>query len=100
MTLTSIRARRFIAAGAFAAAAIAAPIAVATLSAGPAQDAVAAPCLAWFGNKDDGVCLSYSNGNGITAGTPDVAWGSPGSGSPGFSTSPVLPGTTITQPIG
>jgi 4-amino-4-deoxy-L-arabinose transferase-like glycosyltransferase len=85
-------------AGAFAAAAVAVPLyaAIATeaapeLNAGP-------PCLAWFGNMEDGKCLSYSNGNGIIVGPPAYYGGnSPNSG---FYTGPLLPGTTIRQGVG
>ena len=55
-------------------------------------------CLAWFGNKEDGNCLGYSNGNGINVGTPDVGVYGPNSGVPGggigVSTGPLLPGQT------
>ena len=50
-------------AGAFVAAAIAAPL-YAAIATTDAQVSAAPPCLAWFGNKDEGKCLSYSNGNG------------------------------------
>lgn len=101
VTFTSIRVRRLIGVGAFAAAAIAAPVVASALTATPSADTVATPaCLAWFGNKDDGKCLSYSNGQPVVGGVPPVAWGSPGSGNPGISTGPLFPGTTISQPIG
>lgn len=100
MTPTSIRTRRLIAAGAFTFAAVAAPFAAMTLSSGQ-QDTVAQPaCLAWFGNKEDGNCLSYSNGQPASGGFPPVAIGGPNSGSPGLSTGPLLPGTSINQSIG
>lgn len=93
------RIRRSITIGAFAAAAVAAPFAAA-ISTAPAQDAVAAPpCLAWFGNKEDGKCLGYSNGNGATFGSPSVAFGNGGTGI-GVTTGPLLPGQTINQGIG
>jgi hypothetical protein len=92
-----IRIRRSIAIGAFAAAAVAAPLAAA-LSAAPAQDAVAAPpCLAWYGNKEDGQCLGWSNGNGASFGSPSVAIGSNGFG---VESGPLFPGQTINQGIG
>lgn len=94
---TMIRIRRSVAIGAFAAAAVAAPLAVA-VSTTPEQVTQAGPaCLAWFGNKDDGKCLSYSNGSGATVGTPEVAFGN---GGLGISTGPLLPGTTISEGIG
>ena len=46
-------------AGAFAAAAVAVPLyaAITTTEANPDVTATP-PCLAWFGNKEDGKCLS------------------------------------------
>lgn len=94
MTSTNNRARRFVAAGAFAVAAVAAPIAASAL--GTASDATAGPaCLAWFGNLEDGKCLSYSNGNGVNVGTPQVGLNQ---GQTGVNTGPLLPGQTITDP--
>jgi hypothetical protein len=101
----TIRAHRFVAAGALAVAAVAAPIAIA-LSSGNAAEAVAGPpCLAWFGNQEDGVCLSYSNGNGVNVGSPGIGVYGPESGSLpgggiGVNTGPLLPGQTWTVPIG
>lgn len=98
---TTIRVRRFIAVGAFAAAAVAAPLTASAFSGSPAaQDVAAPPCLAWFGNKEDGKCLSYSNGPVVGGGIPPIAIGGPGSGSPGLVTGPLLPGTTINRGIG
>ena len=54
--------------------------------------------LAWFGNKDDGKCLSYSNGQPVYAGTPSFNGGN--GPDAGWSTGPLLPGTTINQGIG
>jgi len=90
------RVQRYVTAGAFAAAVVAAPIASAMVSA-PAQDGIVAapPCLAWYGNKEDGKCLGYSNGNGASFGTPAV-----GIGTGGFYTDPLLPGQTINKGIG
>jgi hypothetical protein len=101
----TIRAHRLVAAGALAVAAVAAPIAIA-LSSGNAAEAVAGPpCLAWFGNQEDGVCLSYSNGNGVNVGSPGIGVYGPESGSLpgggiGVNTGPLLPGQTWTVPIG
>ncbi|BDX31432.1 hypothetical protein TUM20985_19790 [Mycobacterium antarcticum] len=91
-----IRARRLVTAGALAVAAVAAPLAVAFAS--TTSDSVdAAPCLAWYGNKEDGVCLGYSNGNPTNIGTPFGTYGPNGTG--GISTGPLLPGQTWRQPV-
>ncbi len=93
----TIRARRLFSAGALAVAAAAAPLAIALT--GGSGHAEAAPCLAWYGNKEDGICLGYSNGNATNIGTPN--FGNNGSnGGFGVSTSPLLPGQTWTQGIG
>ncbi|MDT5190715.1 MAG: hypothetical protein QOI28_2966 [Mycobacterium sp.] len=93
----TIRAHRVVAAGALAVAAVAAPIAI-SLSIGNAAQSVAGPaCLAWYGNKEDGVCLSYSNGNGVNLGSPDLGVYGPNSGA---STGPLLPGQTWNVPVG
>ena len=98
-TLISTRTRRFVVVGAFAVAAAAAPAILAAAT--PQTDITAGPaCLAWFGNKEDGKCLSYSNGQPAVGGIPPISIGAPGSGSPGLSTGPLLPGTTINQRIG
>jgi hypothetical protein len=92
-----IRIRRSVVIGAFAAATVAAPLA-AVLSTPSEQVMQAGPaCLAWFGNKDDGKCLSYSNGNGLSVGSPEVSLNGRGFG---VSTGPLLPGTTINKGIG
>ncbi|GFM18996.1 glycoprotein [Mycobacterium sp. PO1] len=85
-------------AGACAAAAVAVPLYSALTSPEAATDVTAGPaCLAWFGNKEDGNCLSYSNGSGVSIGSPAIGFGEDGFG---FSVGPLLPGTTISQPIG
>lgn len=84
-------------AGVFAAAAVAVPL-YTSLTSTDASEVTAGPkCLAWFGNVEDGNCLSYSNGSGATIGTPRV-----GLGYGGFyvQTPPLLPGTTIQRGIG
>ncbi len=87
MASLSDQKRRFIVVGAFAAA-VAAP--VLAFSATPAESVQAGPaCLAWFGNKEDGNCLSYSNGNGMAVGTPGA-----GICNGGFCTSPIFPGNS------
>ena len=91
-------------AGAFAAAAVAVPLyaAITTTEANPDVTATP-PCLAWFGNKEDGKCLSYSNGDGFTVGTPQFNY-CPGvklnRENCGVQTGPLLPGTTISEGIG
>lgn len=97
MTRFSMRTRRFVAVGAFvlaAGAAAGAPALISTSATGPEITAQPA-CLAWFGNKEDGKCLSYSNGMPANVGTPWV-----GVGQGGVVTGPLLPGTSITQGIG
>jgi hypothetical protein len=85
-----------IALSAFAAAAAAPVIAAATLSTSEPQTYQAAPgqCLAWFGNQEDGKCLSYSNGNGTSIGTP---WGIYGPNN--YQNGAMLPGATINRGI-
>lgn len=96
MTLISTRTRRFVAVCAFAVAAAAAPALVAAQAPSGRTEVTAAPaCLAWFGNKEDGKCLSYSNGTPAQIGTPWV-----GVGQNGVVTGPLLPGTSINQGIG
>ncbi|WP_193561242.1 DUF7155 family protein [Mycolicibacterium hodleri] len=92
----TIRVRRVASAGALAVAAVAAPLAIA-MSSGPGHAVDAAPCLAWYGNKEDGICLGYSNGNPTNVGTPFGVYGP--NGSSGISTGPILPGQTWRQPI-
>jgi hypothetical protein len=64
-------------------------------------------CLAWFGSRDDGICLGYSNGTPTYIGTPAIGvWGPgygnniPGMGGIGITSGPLLPGQTINVPIG
>ncbi|WP_422746313.1 DUF7155 family protein [Mycobacterium sp. WMMD1722] len=91
------RFQRFVTVGAFAAAAVAAPIAAAAFTAPEAGVHAAPACLAWYGNKEDGICLGRSNGNGASIGTPSVAFGS---GGVGVATGPLAPGQTIKQGVG
>jgi hypothetical protein len=86
-------------------AAVAAPIAIALTSGAATETNAGPPCLAWYGNQEDGVCLSYSNGNGVNVGSPGVGVYGPNSGSlpgggVGITTGPILPGQTWTVPIG
>jgi hypothetical protein len=92
----SLQARRIVVVGAFAVVAAAAP--VLALSAAPAPSAEAAPkCLAWFGNKEDGNCLSTSNGSGVGFGSPNI-----GVCNGGICTGPLMPGNSwnINVPVG
>lgn len=101
MTLAKNRVRRIAVVGALAAA-VALP-ALAALSASTTQttDTATGNCLAWFGSRDDGQCLSYSNGQGGSIGTPGVAvGGSNTNGGLGVSTGPLMPGQTISIPLG
>ncbi len=97
VTSTNNRARRLVAAGALAVAAVAAPFAASVLVTSAPDVSVAQGCLAWFGNKEDGKCLGHSNGNGVNVGTP--SFGLYGPDGAGFSTGPLLPGTTISEGI-
>lgn len=84
--------RRVIAISAFAAAAAAPVIAATVISASEHQTYQATPaCLAWFGNQEDGHCLSYSNGNGTSVGTP---WGIYGPNN--YQNNGLLPGQSFT----
>ena len=98
--VVSKRTRRLIALGAFAVTAAAGPaIAATTISTSAPQhyQAYRGECLAWFGNKEDGKCLGYSNGQPIGASTPWGLYG-PNTGG-GVSTGPILPGQTINQGV-
>ncbi|MGY4710569.1 DUF7155 family protein [Mycolicibacterium sp. CBM1] len=103
MTTAKIRARRIAAMGALAVAAAAVP-ALAELTAPAASTTATGTCLAWFGSRGDGQCLSYSNNN-VNVGTPQLGVYGPDSGSMpgggiGVSTGPLLPGQTISIPLG
>ncbi|AKS33491.1 hypothetical protein [Mycolicibacterium goodii] len=89
-----------VAVGAFVVAAAAAPAFLAGVTTQDADVTAAPACLAWFGNKEDGKCLSYSNGTPVGGGFGGVSIGGPNSGSPGLTTGPLLPGTSINQGIG
>ncbi|RAV12727.1 hypothetical protein DQP55_11310 [Mycolicibacterium sp. GF69] len=94
VTSTNNRARRLVAAGVFAAAAFAVPLAASVLSTSETGQPLG-QCLAWFGNKEDGHCLGVSNGNGVNVGTPEVGVVQGGAG---VNTGPLVPGQTITDP--
>jgi hypothetical protein len=89
--------RAFVAAGALAVAAVAAPV-VAMSTAG---QAVAGPpkCLAHIGNADDNVCAGYSNGQPIVGSTGGGIWG-PNYQGGGLTSGNLMPGQTWTTPIG
>jgi len=102
MTLAKNRARRIAVVGALTVAAAAVP-ALAALSASHPQTTQTATgnCLAWFGSRDDGQCISYSNGQGTSIGTPGVAVGGTNTGGGlGVTTGPLMPGQTISLPMG
>ncbi|HEX4557885.1 MAG TPA: hypothetical protein VH166_01560 [Mycobacterium sp.] len=89
-------------ASAFVAAAVAVPFYAAAASSGSTQITAAPACLAWFGNKDDGKCLSYSNGNGINVASPRFNYCPGGSANSncGVQSGPLAPSQTWTTPIG
>lgn len=103
MTIAKNRARRIAVAGALALAAVAVP-ALAALSASGTQTqgwSASPTCLAWYGSRDDGQCLGYSNGQGGSIGTPGIAvGGSNTNGGLGVSSGPLMPGQTISMPLG
>ena len=98
--MVSTRNRTRLLAGALMAAVVAVPVYDAAVTSDAGTQVNAAPrCLAWFGNKEDGKCLSYSNGNGVNIGTPDIGIYGPNAGSMpgggiGITTGPLLPGHT------
>jgi hypothetical protein len=97
MLVHTIRTRLIV--GAVAAAAVVAPLTAALTPSDSAThvDNAGPKCLAWFGNKDDGQCLGYSNGGGAQIGTPAIGFDQ---GGVAFSTSPLLPGTSFNSSVG
>ena len=90
-----IRAHRFVAAGALAVAAVAAPIAVALMGVDTASNA-APKCLSQVtSNGSDPICVGYSNGNPNTISTPGGLYGP----NNGLQTGQLLPGQTWTTPV-
>ena len=88
---------RGVVAGGLAFAALTVP-AVAALSAPDSTATATGDCLAWFGSRDDGICMGYSNGTPTYIGTPQLGIYGPGYGNGlGITTGPLLPGQTITQ---
>ncbi len=101
MTIAKNRARRIAAVGALALAAAAVPVMAELSFAGSSTSVATGNCLAWLGSRDDGQCISYSNGNGSSIGTPGVAVGGSNTGGGlGVSTGPLMPGQTISVPLG
>jgi hypothetical protein len=103
MTTANTRVRRVATFGVLAVAAAAVP-ALAALTAPIASATPGGTCLAWFGSRGDGQCLSYSNNN-VSIGTPQFGVYGPDAGSMpgggiGVSTGPLLPGQTISIPLG
>jgi hypothetical protein len=92
----TIRATRFVAAGALAVAAVAAPIAA--LVGVDAAFNAGGKCLASVTtNGSDPQCVGYSNGQPNTISTPGGLYG-PAQGI-GVNTGPMAPGTTWSTPI-
>ena len=92
--------RRLAAAGGLAVAAVAAPILVTLGSPDSVTTSAEGNCLAWFGSRDDGICMGYSNGTPTYIGTPQLGIYGPGYGNGlGITSGPLLPGTTINQGI-
>lgn len=82
---------------------VAASVVAPLIAAAPTAGAGPGQCLAWFGSRDEGTCLSYSNGSPSYVGTPNLGiYGPAGVGNPGVGiiTGPMLPGQTINVPIG
>ena len=88
---------RAVVAGGLAFAALTVP-AVAALSAPDSTATATGDCQAWFGSRDDGICMGYSNGTPTYIGTPQLGIYGPGYGNGlGITTGPLLPGQTITK---
>jgi len=98
MAISKNRARRVVVAGALAAAALCAPVLAILGPSDASMNSATGKCLAWFGSRDDGICMGYSNGSGTTIGTPDIGIYGPGYGF-GVSSGPLLPGQTFNQGI-
>ncbi|WP_445165921.1 DUF7155 family protein [Mycolicibacterium sp. Dal123E01] len=104
MTSANFRVRRIAAAGALAVAAAAVPALAELTDSSASTTTATGTCLAWFGSRGDGQCLSYSNNN-VSVGTPQLGVYGPNAGSMpgggiGVSTGPLLPGQTISIPMG
>gem|GEM_PF-3565049 len=93
----TIRAHRFVAAGALAVAAVAAPIAVALMGVDTASNA-GPKCLSQVtSNGSDPICVGYSNGQPIVGSSPGGLYG-PNNGI-GIQTGPLAPGQTWDTPV-
>ena len=96
----TIRAHRFVAAGALAVAAVATPVAIALTSVDTVSGA-APKCLSQFTiNGSDPQCVSYSYGQPIVGSSPGGIYGPSTSSGFGVSTGPLMPGQTWDTPIG
>lgn len=93
----TIRAPRFVAAGALAVAALAAPIAVALVGVDTVSDAKPACLSTVTTNGSDPICVGYSNGQPMVGATPGGLYG-PEQGI-GVQTGPLAPGTTWDTPV-
>lgn len=105
MTTANTRARRIAAFGALAVAAAAVPALAALTDASTSSTSATGTCLAWVGSRNDGQCISYSNGTPAFIGTPQLGVYGPDAGSMpgggiGVTTGPLLPGQTISIPLG
>jgi hypothetical protein len=93
--------RRALVAGGLAFAALTVP-ALVSLTASEGASTATGNCLAWFGSRDDGQCIGWSNGSPTYIGTPQGGWLGPGYGNslPGsMSTGPLLPGQTFNKSV-
>ena len=92
--MSNANTRRLAVAGILAAVAITAPVLAALATSASPEVSATGQCLAWFGSRDDGQCMGYSNGSPTYIGTPNMGvWGPNG----GFSTGPLVPGQTFNQ---
>ena len=97
----TIRAHRFIAAGALAIAAVAAPVAASFVGAGVSQFDAAPKCLSTVtSNGSDPICVGRSNGQPIVGATPGGIFGPSTNGGFGVNSGQLLPGQTWDTPIG
>jgi hypothetical protein len=70
---------------------------VVPVSMGGSED-VRAQCNAYFGSRNDGICLDGPEPQ-VSFGIPPVTVGPTDGGGPGLSTGPLLPGETINIPV-
>jgi hypothetical protein len=99
--LMTIRAHRFIAAGALAVAAVAAPITIALTSADIASNAAPPKCLSTVTtNGSDPQCVGYSNGQPMVGATPGGLYGPSQNSGFGVNSGQLLPGQTWSTPVG